>query len=276
MEIRTKGIRRIVQVLLIFHAIACLFPLVWLFTSSFKSNPEFFYNPGLIPTKFSPENYINSWTEGEFGQYFLNSVLYTVVTIVLVIVLSSLAAYAFTKFQFKGAMVIFAVIVATIMIPLPGSFIQIYAILKSLGLLNSRIGYIFVLTAANLPTSIFIMKGFYEQIPNEIIESAKMDGASPLRIWRSISLPLAMPAISTVGILTMLSAWNEYIIAAVSFSSQELMPIQQGLMNFQGQYQTRYDLMMAATMITVLPLIIAYIFLNKQVLQGVSQGAVKG
>ena len=130
--------------------------------------------------------------------------------------------------------------------------------------------------AASLPTSIYIMKGFFEQIPNEIIEAAKMDGCSPIGTWARISLPMATPALATTGILATLSVWNEYIIAAITFSSQKLMPIQQGLMTFQGQYQTRYDLMIAATAITIIPLILAYIFLNKQVIQGASQGAVKG
>lgn len=276
MEIRSKSAKLIVQFFLILHSVMCLFPLVWLFTSSFKSNPEFFYNPGFIPQNFSPENYINAWVDGEFGSYFLNSVFYSIVSVFSVLVIASLAAYAFAKFRFKGAMVIFSIMVATIMIPLPGSFIQIYSILKSLALLNTRTGYILVMIAANLPTAIFIMKGFFEQIPNEIIEAAKIDGCSPLNIWARISLPMATPVLATVGILNTLSVWNEYIIAAITFSSQKLMPIQQGLMTFQGQYQTRYDLMIAATAITIIPLILAYILLHKQVIQGASQGAVKG
>lgn len=276
MEIRSKTGKIFVQLLLIVHCLMCLFPLAWLFVSSFKSNPEFFYNPGFIVQDFSPENYINAWVDGEFGNYFLNSIFYTVVSVLGVLIISSLAAYSFTKLRFKGSMIIFSIIVATIMIPLPGSFIQIYSILQSLELLNTRIGYILVMIAASLPTSIFIMKGFFEQIPNEIIEAAKIDGSSPISIWARISLPMATPALATTGILSTLSVWNEYIIAAITFSSQKLMPIQQGLMTFQGQYQSRYDLMIAAIAITIIPLILAYAFLNKQVIQGAAQGAIKG
>lgn len=276
MQIRSKKAKVIVQFLLIIQSIISIFPLIWLFTSSFKSNPEFFTNPGFIPKNFSPQNFSDAWVNGEFSTYFFNSVFYVVCSVVLVLIISSIAAYTFAKLRFKGVMIIFGIIIAAIMIPMPGSFIQIYSILKSIGLLNSRLGYILVMVAANLPTSIFIMKGFFDQIPDEIIEAAKMDGASPLRIWFQISLPMATPALATVGILSTLSVWNEYIIAAITFSDQSLMPIQQGLMMFQGQYQTRYDLMIAATAITIIPVIVAYIILNKQVIQGATQGAVKG
>ena len=134
MEIRSKTGKVLVQFFLIVHCLMCLFPLVWLFTSSFKSNPEFFYNPGFIPQQFSPENYTNAWVDGEFGEYFLNSVFYTITSVVGVLVISSLAAYTFTKLRFRGSMIIFSIIIATIMIPLPGSFIQIYSILQSLEL----------------------------------------------------------------------------------------------------------------------------------------------
>ena len=162
------------------------------------------------------------------------------------------------------------------MIPAPGSFVQIFTQLQNLGLLNTRTGYIMVMIAANLPTSIFIMKGFFDSIPNEVIEAAKIDGASSIKIWSRIALPLSTPALATVSVLAMLSVWNEYIISAMAFSDQKLMPIQQGLMTFQGQYQTRYDYLIAATAISVIPLIIIYITLNKHVLQGATQGAVKG
>lgn len=276
MEIRNKNIRGLVIAFLALHALACLLPLIWLFTSSFKSNPEFFYNPGFIPKIFSPQNYSNAWIKGKFGNYFMNTVFYTVSTIIFVNIFASLAAYSMAKLKSLFVNIAYYLIIITIMIPAPGSFVQIFTQLQNLHLLNTRTGYIMVMIAANLPTSIFIMKGFFDSIPNEIVESAKMDGANSLKIWSKIALPLSTPALATVSVFTMLSVWNEYIISAITFSDQNLMPIQQGLLTFQGQYQTRYDYLVAATAITVIPMIAAYIILNKQVLQGATQGAVKG
>jgi len=276
MEIRNKKIRGVLIAILAFHAIMCLLPLIWLFASSFKSNPEFFNNPGFIPDKFSPQNYSNAWVKGEFGTYFKNTIIYTVATVIFVNIFASLASYSMAKLKSKFVNIVYYVIIITIMIPAPGSFVQIFTQLQNLGLLNTRTGYIMVMIAANLPTSIFIMKGFFDSIPNEVIEAAKIDGASSIKIWSRIALPLSTPALATVSVLAMLSVWNEYIISAMAFSDQKLMPIQQGLMTFQGQYQTRYDYLIAATAISVIPLIIIYITLNKHVLQGATQGAVKG
>lgn len=276
MDIRTKHMRMVVTALLIVHTLACLFPLVWLFCSAFKSNPEFFYNPGFLPQKFSPQNFSEAWTKGKFSDYFMNSVFYTAMTILLVDVVASLAAFTLAKIKSRFFTIIFLLIVVTVMIPAPGNFIQIFTVLQKFGMLGTRTGYVLVMTAISLPTSIFILKGFFESIPDEMVEAARIDGASTLRIWGRICMPLAMPAVATVSILTLLSVWNDYIMAAVIFSDQNMMPIQQGLLVFQGQYTTRYDLLIAATAIAIIPLIVVYTLFNRQVLQGVVDGAVKG
>jgi multiple sugar transport system permease protein/raffinose/stachyose/melibiose transport system permease protein len=262
--------------ILAIHALACMFPLVWLFCSAFKSNPEFFNNPGFIPTKFSPGNFANAWVKGRFGDYFINNVLYAAATVLLVDVVASLAAFSMAILKSKALAVAFLAMVATVLIPAPGSFIQIFTMLKSLGMLDTRAGYIMVMAAINLSVSVFILKGFFESVPSELVDAAKIDGASLFRVWWRVCMPIAMPAVATVSIFAMLSVWNDYIIAAVTFSTQKLMPIQQGLLTFQGQYQTRYDWLIAATAISIIPLIAFYVFFNKQVLQGVVEGAVKG
>ncbi|MGL6202098.1 MAG: carbohydrate ABC transporter permease [Lachnospiraceae bacterium] len=276
MDIKSKTIKTFIIAILVIHAVACLCPIIWLFCSAFKSNPEFFNNPGFIPKSFSPQNFVNAWVNGKFSVYFLNSAFYTISTIVLVDIISALAAFSMAKLKFIFVNIVFMLIVVAILIPAPGSFIQIFMMLKNVGLLGTRLGYILVMTAVNIPISVFILKGFFESIPEEILDAAKIDGASIFMTWWRVCTPLAKPAIATVSIFTLLSIWNEYIIAAVTFSDQNLMPIQQGLLTFQGQYQTRYDLLIASTAISIIPVILVYIFFNKQVLQGVTEGAVKG
>jgi len=162
------------------------------------------------------------------------------------------------------------------LIPIPGSFIPLYVLLVKLGIQNTRIGYILPMINSGLPVAIFILKGFFEKIPKELEEAAIMDGCNRFQIYYKIMFPLAMPAISTIIIFNTLSAWNEYILAAVNFTNPNLMPIQQGLLVFQGQYFTRYELLMAANVITTLPIILVYLALQKYIIKGITAGAING
>jgi multiple sugar transport system permease protein/raffinose/stachyose/melibiose transport system permease protein len=165
---------------------------------------------------------------------------------------------------------------AFLIIPIPGVFIPLYVLLVKLHLVNTRLGYILPMINSNLPVAIFILRNFFEDVPKELEESALIDGASVFHIYRSIAIPLAMPAIATITIFTALGTWNEFLLALIVFSNQSLMPLQVGLNTFQGTYFSQYSLMMAATSITTIPIVVLYLCMQKYIIKGITAGALKG
>ena len=266
----------VIHLFLIMVAFTCLFPLFWMVRSSLMSNNTIFVDKSLIPHKINIHNYYLAWTQGNFGAYFLNSVFYTVCVVLGVILVSSLAAYAFSRLQFPGRNIFFFIFLAAMMIPLPGSFVPLYVLMTKFHLVNTRIGYILCMVNVKLSLSIYLFKTFFDTMPPALEDAARMDGCSKLGIWRHVALPLAKPAIAVVAILTTLEVWNEYILATLLLNDQALMPLQRGLMVFQGTHLTDYALLMAGLTIAVAPILIVYLFLQKYIIKGISSGAIVG
>lgn len=261
---------------LILVSITCLFPLVWMFSSSLKTQQTIFKNMSLWPGVFHWENYIAAWTKGGFGIYFLNSVFYTVTVVSGLILVASLAAYAFSRQQFKGKNIVYSIFLAAMMIPIPGAFVALYILLVKLGLVNTRLGYILPQINIGLSLAIYILKTFFDEIPKEVEEAAQVDGCSALGIWWHIALPLAKPAIAVIVIFNALAVWNEYILAMIILQDKVKMPLQRGLMIFQGAHFTEYSLLMAGITISVIPIVVMYLFMQKHIIEGITAGAVKG
>jgi multiple sugar transport system permease protein/raffinose/stachyose/melibiose transport system permease protein len=192
------------------------------------------------------------------------------------LIVSTTAAYAFARLSFPGKNLAYFLFLIFLVIPIPGSFIPLYVLLVKLHLVNTRLGYILPMINAQLPVAIFILRSFFEDLPLEIEEAAMIDGAGPFRVYWNIALPLARPAIATIVIFTALGVWNEFLFALIVFSNQGLMPLQVGLMTFQGTYFSQFALMMAATTITTLPVVAVYILMQKHIIKGVMAGAMKG
>ncbi len=257
-------------------ALSCLFPLYWMFTSSLKSQYGIFTDMSLFPISPRWENFALAWTQGGFGQFFLNSLFYTFVVVFFIVILSSLAAFAFSRleFPFKGALYI--ILIATMMIPIPGAFIALFVLLKNLGLVNTRIGYILPQINMGLPFAIFLLKTFFDKLPRELEDAARIDGCSKLGIWRHVAIPLAMPALAVVIIFNTLAVWNEYLLAMLILQDKAKMPLPRGLMVFQGAHLVNYPLLMAGMTITVVPVIIVYLLMQRHIIKGITAGALTG
>jgi ABC-type glycerol-3-phosphate transport system permease component len=206
----------------------------------------------------------------------MNSLFYTFTVVVGVILVSSMAAYAFSRFQFPGKNILFLMLITTMMIPIPGSFIALYVLLVKLHLINTPMGYILPQINGGMALGIFLLKTFFDDLPKEVEESARIDGCGQFRVYWYIALPLAKPAIAVLAIFTILTVWNEYLFAMLVLSSKQLMPLQRGLMVFQGAHSTQYPLLMAGIVITVLPVVAIYLILQKYIIKGITSGAVKG
>lgn len=264
-------------------AASCVFPLVWMLSSSLKTQQTVFTDLRLIPATPHVENYARAWMQGRFGIYFVNSLLYTFLVVVGVVALAALAAYAFSRFTFRGSGFLYKLILSTMLIPIPGAFVALYMLLNQFGLIDQgrgewlpRLGYVLPQINGGLPFGIFILKPFFDKIPKELEESAEVDGYGVLGVFWHIMLPLAKPALGVVALLTSLSVWNEFLLAYLVFSRHELMPLQRGLLAFHGAHLTEYPLLMAGMVISIVPIIAVYLVMQRNIIRGITAGALKG
>ncbi|MCM8795453.1 MAG: carbohydrate ABC transporter permease [Candidatus Omnitrophica bacterium] len=265
-----------IHLFLLSVAVTCIFPLLWMVASSLKTQETIFRDMSFIPKEWHFENYYRAWREGGFGRNFLNSLFYTTSVVIGIIIVASLAAYAFSRLRFPGQNVFFAMFMAAMMIPIPGSFVPLYVLLNKLHLRNTALGYILCMINVGLSTSIFLLKTFFDKMPKELEDAARIDGCSKLGIWWHVALPLAKPVLAVVVVFNALNVWNEYVLALIIFDAKPLMPLQVALMTFQGEFITQYPLLMAGLTITALPIIIVYLFMQRYIVKGVTQGAIVG
>jgi raffinose/stachyose/melibiose transport system permease protein len=266
----------VIHTFLLAVALTCVFPLFWMVRCALMTNETVFIDKSLIPTQLHFHNFLQAWTEGHFGIYFINSVVYTTFVVVGIVLVSSLAAYSFSRLQFPGKNIFFYMFVAAMMIPLPGSFVPLYVMMNKLGLVNTRFGYILCMINVGLSMSILLLKTFFDKMPPDLEDAARIDGCGKIGIWWYVALPLARPAIAVIVIFNSLNVWNEYILATLLLNDNDLMPLQRGLMVFQGSHSVDYPLLMSGLTIAAVPIILVYLFMQKHIIKGLSSGAVVG
>jgi len=191
------------------------------------------------------------------------------------VVISSLAAYGFSRLEFPGKNIIFFMFLAAMMIPLPAGFVPVYILLNKLHLVN-RIGYVFAMTNMGLSLSIYLLKTFFDQLPRDMEDAARIDGCNRLQIWWNVALPLIAPALAVVIIFNALTVWNEFVLASLMFTEDKLMPLQVGLMEVYNRNIIAHTRIMASLTIAALPIILLYLKMQKQFIKGLTAGAVVG
>lgn len=235
-----------------------------------------FIDKSLIPGEINFGNFMTAWTRGDFGTYFLNSVIYTVSVVSGIVLISSLAAYAFSRLRFPGRNFFFYMFIAAMMIPLPGSFVPLVVLMNKLHLVNTRAGYILCMINVGLSVSILLLKTFFDKMPSDLEDAARIDGCTKLGIWRHVALPFARPAIAVIVIFNSLNVWNEYILALLLLSEKAKMPLQRGIMVFAGSHSVNYPVLMAGLTIAAVPIILLYLLMQKHIIKGLSSKAVIG
>lgn len=265
----------VAQIICASVAVACLFPLVWMVSSSLKTQSTVFSDMSLWVHHAHWENYYEAWTRGHFGQYFFNSLLYTTVVVFGVIFIASLAAYAFSRLQFPGRNFLFILLISTMMIPIPGSFIALYVLLVKMHLVNTRLGYILPQINGGLALGVFLLKTFFDKLPQDLEDAAKIDGCNKFQVYRHVAMPLAKPAVAVLAVFNALAVWNEYLLAMLVLSERSLMPLQRGLMVFQGSHITEYPLLMAGIAISIIPILTLYFVMQRYIVAGITAGALK-
>ena len=264
-----------IHALLLLVAATCLFPLFWMFRSSLMSQETIFTDQAIVPSVINFNNYVRAWTEGNFGMYLLNSVIYTTIVVSGIVLIASWAAYAFSRLRFPGRRFFYALFILAMMIPLPGSFVPLTVLMTKIGFINApypvvrQIGYMLCLINAGLALSIILLKTFFDQIPSDLEDAARIDGCNKMGIWRHVALPLARPAIAVVVIFNALNVWNEYILAMLLLNDlpgrPTIMPLQRGVMVFANAHNVEYPLIMAGLTIAAVPIILIYLFMQKHI-----------
>ena len=261
--------------LLIVAAITALFPLLWMLSGSLQSLTELLSNQSFLPSDPQWGNYVTAWVQGDLGLYLRNSVIYTGCAVVGILAVSSLAGYALARLEFAGKGVFTFIILAVLIIPAPAMFLAQYKLLISLGLTNNPVGYVLILITSGIPISTLIMRSFFVSQPKELEEAAALDGAGPLRVFWSVILPLARPGLAAVAVIQGLAAWNEYLMALVIFDDNALMPIQRGLTSFTSAETPQQQILLAATAISIVPVVIFYLLAQRHIVKGIGAGAIK-
>ena len=265
----------LLQIILIANTIIMLAPIVIMVFSAFKTTPQIFQSPFSIPDFSNVGNFVKIWTETNFLRYLLNSFVVTGASMVLILMLGTMAAYAIGRYTFTGSGFILMFFLAGLTLPLKLAIIPLFMLMRDLSILNNQLSLIFVYTAMGLPTTVFIMTGFIRSLPNELEDAARMDGASEARIMWSIMLPLVRPAMVIAGIQNVVPIWNDFFFPLVFIQNDNLKTLPQGLTTFMGEYTTDWGVLFSGLTLSAAPIIIIYILLSKQFIAGMTSGAVK-
>ncbi|MBS4210027.1 carbohydrate ABC transporter permease [Bacillus sp. FJAT-50079] len=250
-------------------------PFFFMINTAFKDQFEFLQSPWKLPASLNIENFTNI-LNGTFFTYFMNSIIVSVSTVILVVIFASLASYPLARIKFKLSKPVFMLFLVGMMIPVHSTLIPIYVLTQKLGLYNSLWGLLGPYIAFALPVSIVIFVQFMKEIPNELIEAARIDGCGHFSIFWVILFPLLTPAISTVFIYNFIHTWNEFIFALILLQSEKSMTLPLGLREFYGEFSVNIPGMMAALTLASLPLLIVYFIGQEKVVKGLSAGSVKG
>jgi ABC-type glycerol-3-phosphate transport system permease component len=275
--------RSVAATALVGYSVLLVFPMLWVAYSSLKGDDAIFTHTFALPSLGSlrTDNYSSAWTQAHFGEYFMNSVLVTTVSVLLITALGSMAAYALARFHHPAGRLVFGLLVAGLTIPAQLAVVPLFFELRSLGLLNSRLGLIVVYTANGLPFAIFILAGFFRSLPRSLYEAAIVDGCNEFAAFWKVLLPLAKPALVTVAIFQFIGVWKEYFYAFMLVSgdcegSARTIPLGLANLSIAAEYRTEYGMLFAGIMLVTIPILVVYVALQRHIVRGIAAGALKG
>lgn len=263
-----------IEILGVFLGLLWLSPFYLMIVNSFKTKREIFADTLKLPEGFNFDNYVEAFAELDFLKTFLNSVLITVVSVVIIIVFSSMAAYALSRNKSKMSTIIFFMFVAAMLIPFQSVMIPLVTIFGKIELLN-RSGIIFMYLGFGASLSIFLYHGTLSGIPKSMDEAATIDGANRFQIFWYIIFPMLKPITVTVAILNTIWIWNDYLLPSLVINQEGMETIPLKMFFFFGEYTKQWHLALAGLTIAIIPVIIAYFFAQREIIKGISEGAVK-
>ena len=267
----------ITYIVVILFTILAIYPIFWTIIQSFKTTQEYMMTSKLaLPQRWFADNYPWTWTVGKFPTLIMNSVIYTSISVVSIIVLSFMAGFAFAKLPSKWTPALHGSFIIGILFTLQSILVPLFLVINWVGLYDTRLGVLIPYIGIGLPMSVYLATAYIKGIPNEVIESARIDGAKYLSIFLRIIMPMAAPVAATVAIITTTGTWNEFILVNILVGQNELKTLPVGINMFSGALSSDYGKQFSALVIGMLPMIIFYLIFRKQITKGVSAGAVKG
>lgn len=273
----------LITLVLLGHATWVVYPMIWMAYSSLKSDAAIFLQPFALPAinQLQFDNYSRAWREASFSSYFVNSAIVTVASVGAILTLGAMAAYALARFYHPMGKFIFWIFLSGLMIPVQLSIIPVFFELRSAGLLNSKLSLIMVYTANGLPFAIFILAGFFRSLPRSLYEAALIDGCGEFAAFWRVLLPLARPGLVTVAIFQFIGVWKEYFFAFMLTGGDvtgqaQTLPLGLANLSITAQYHSDYGMLFAGLMLATVPIFILYLALQKQLVKGVTAGALKG
>jgi len=264
------------RVMIILYCLLIIYPIFFVILTSLKPTSEFYVNIWGMPKTWAFENYLTAWDTANIGQYMLNSVIIVATVMVVTLLVSGLAGYALSRFKIKYAELIMMLILACTMIPSEAVIMPMYLLTSKLHLTGSKLALIIPYIGWGLPMSIYIFRNFFDTIPNELLEAARIDGCTEVGAFWRVAVPLMLPAVATNAIFIFVSWWGELLWATVELASSTMKTIPIGMVSFSAQFGTNWGPMCAAICIVLVPLIIFFCFVQKYFIQGLTNGAVKG
>jgi len=274
-KLRTRSLQYLVLSLV---AVAVLIPIVVLAFGALKTRGEFLTRPYVLPVPPRWENILGILGQPKYGFWTMmrNSLLVMVATTAGVLVLSSLAAFVFARMEFRSKWLIFNLFTLGLMLPISVAILPVYLVLRQTGLTDKLLGVTFVQAAFLLPGTILILRGFFASIPAELQDAAYIDGCAVFDFFWRILLPLARPALAAMTALTMIASWNDLLVPLVVLNNEELWTLPLGTMQFQGQYSQDLALISAFVLLSAVPMILFYLVAERQIVAGLTEGAVRG
>ena len=268
-------IRGLLYIALVILAVVFIFPILWVMISSFKTAGELFtWPPTLFPSNPTLDNYTHAIARGNFGWYFRNTTFTTVTATALTVVVNVMSGYVFAKYKFRFQGILFAMVLATLMVPLEVIMIPIFRVIVATNLFNSLWGVIIPAIAS--PTAVFLIRQYYISIPDEFMEAARIDGASEFGIFLRVMLPMAKPVIAVLCIISFMWRWNDFLWPMLVIQSRNRFTIQLALANYSGEFNIDWNSLLAMSSISMIPVIIVFILLQKHIIGGIISGGVKG
>ena len=255
-------------------SIVIILPFIWILSTSFRTQADFNSNPlSLIPSTLTFQNYVNIWSQIPFGRQLLNTMLYAGTVTIVSVTFDSMAGYAFARFNFPGKNILFVVVLATLMVPLQVTFIPLYSLLVDLGWINTYHGLIIPRVADAF--GIFFFRQFFIGLPKDLEDAARIDGAGEFRIYARIMLPLAGPAVLTIALFNLIANWNDLLWPLMVTTSTDMQTLPAGLALFRGQHVSDYGLLMAGSVLALLPMIVAFFLIQRRFIEGIATSGLK-
>lgn len=277
----TTAVRRwsltntIVLAVLTLHVLLVMFPFIWMIYSTFKTNREFMRSVWSFPTSLNVDAYVGAWGGGALGGYAVNSLIIMAGATLITVFVSTMGGYALAIYRPRWMPVVELSLTAAMAIPAYVALVPLVIMLRTAGLLDTHLGVILPTAAFNIPVSIFIMQAFFNTLPRELFDASRVDGASEWRIFHKIALPIARPAMFTVGIVNMIWVWNDFLFPMVFINNPARKTLPVGLTDFVGEHITNYPVMLAAILIAAVAPLILFIFFERQITAALVGGAVK-